>query len=394
MKVCFVSCQYPPLSRTLRRYKFARFLKDGGCDIEVVAHGNISHALGTFLDDPGLCGDDPDIRVHRPRAFPWYLMGEALYRTGAVPCPYINWLRPAISTARKIARSPGDVVLGIYPPLTNLLSAWRVSRHTGARLVLDFRDEYLGLAKGMRVPWATWCEKRLVDEASLISVATEKAANNLVERYGLPEERVHLTENGFWDEVTDEKSYPSGDKVRIVYAGALSPAQGIEVLFQSIEILKRTFSHLAERIEVEIFGPENLYLRQKLLPLTGKGIRYGGFLEASKVSAALLRADVLFLSLASEDFSYAVPGKLYEYISHARPILGALPQGRAREIIEEGDFGLVAPCGNPEELAKKMAEMVDGKKRLCFHRNLVARKDEDAARPYFLSLARRIQEIG
>ena len=198
MKTCFVSCHYPPLSRTYRRYQFARLLADGGCDVEVVAYGNVSLALGSFIVDRDMMEDDPEIRVHRPAAIPWHLAGEFLYRTGLIPCSNLNWLFTATRTAASIVQSTTDAVLGIYPPVVNHLAAARAAQRTGAKLVLDFRDEYLGLASGVRRPWARLCEKRLVEKADLISVATEELGKRLMERYHLPEERIHLTLNGYW----------------------------------------------------------------------------------------------------------------------------------------------------------------------------------------------------
>ena len=245
MKVCFISCHYPPLSRTFRRYQFARLLADGGCDVEAVAHGNVSQRIGGFVEDPDLRKDDPEIKVHRPRAIPWHLTGEFLFRMGFIPCPHLNWLMPAVRTGAQIVHSEKDVVFGLYPPLTDHLVAWWISRRTGARLVLDFRDEYLGLARGARRPWARVCEKMVVQRADLVSVATRAVGENLVDRYGLPREKIHLTMNGYWEEVKEDLTYSQRNTVRIVYAGALSSAQGIEVLCQAVEILEKTRPELA-----------------------------------------------------------------------------------------------------------------------------------------------------
>lgn len=393
-RVCVVTCHYPPLSRTYRRYQFARYLHEGGCRVEVVAHGNISRALDTFVNDPGLAAVDPAIPIHRPRACPWHLTGELLYRAGLIPCPHLNWLLPAARAAARMAAGPDDLVLGIYPPLTNQLAAWLASRRTGARLVLDYRDEYLGLHRGLRRAWAAWCERRLVARAALVSVATERLAQTLVERYGLPDGRVHVTSNGWWDEVEGDLALPCRERVRLVYAGALSPAQGLEVLCRAVEIWTGRHPEEADRLEVRIHGPDNYYLRQRLLPLCRGPVRYAGFLGAAQVSAALLDADVCFLSLASADYEYAVPGKLYEYIAHARPILAALPDGPARRLVEAEGFGLVARCGDPEELALRLEEILDRGRRESCHQRLLVRRGQYAARPHFLSLAQRLGQLG
>ena len=158
MKVAFISAQYPPLSRTYRRYQFAQLLAEGGCDLEVITHGNISKALGTFVDDPDMVADSP-WPVHRPRSIPWYLTGEVLFRSGLVACPYVNWIPAATRIACRIV-GPQDVVCSVYPPLSNHIVAYHTSKRTRARLVLDFRDEYLGLSLGARRWQARRCRSR------------------------------------------------------------------------------------------------------------------------------------------------------------------------------------------------------------------------------------------
>ena len=250
MKVCFVSCHYPPLSRTWRRYQFARLLAEGGCQVEVVAHGNVSRALGAFVDDADTLADDPRIPVHRPRALPWHLAGELLHRGGAIPCPNLNWLRPAARAAAAVARGQGSAIVGVYPPLTNHMAARLAAQKSGARLVLDYRDEFLGLATGLRRPWAERIEPWLIKGADLISVATESVAGNLLERYDLSPDKIHVTHNGYWEE--GGAVFPGRDKVQVVYAGALSGAQGVEVIAQALALLWEKRPDVAGQVEVKL----------------------------------------------------------------------------------------------------------------------------------------------
>ena len=389
MKVCFVTCHFPPLARTYRRYQFARYLADAGCDVEIVAHGNVSRALGSFVDDPDTLPASDDIPVHRPRAIPWYLTGEVLFRAGLAPCPHINWLRPAANAAARIASSSNDVICSLYPPITDHLAAAMAARDTGARLVLDFRDEYRGLAKGLQSPWANWCEKWVVLQASLISVATQEVGDNLIGRYDLNSEDVQLTPNGFW-EIPEETSYCEGKKVRIVYIGSISTAQGLDVIFDAVEIVRAREPQYAQRFEIIIYGPDNHYRRNRLGPRFNDIVKYGGYLNAGEVSAKLAAADVCYLSLASSDYAYAIPGKLYEHIAYARPVLGALPQGSAQGLIEREDFGLVADPQSPETVAEKLVTMLDFKVRERMHLNLMRERHKYAAEPHFLALGRRL----
>ncbi|MBT6149660.1 MAG: glycosyltransferase [Gemmatimonadetes bacterium] len=390
MKVCFITAQYPPLSRTYRRYQFARLLAAGGCDLEVVTHGNISKALGTFVDDPAMAVESA-WPVHRPTAPPWYLTGEVLFRAGVVACPYVNWVAAATRVASGIV-GPQDVVCSVYPPLANHMAAYRTAERTGARLVLDFRDEYLGLSRGVRRWQSARWQGRLLQRADLVSVATSTVADGLVGQ-GLPAARIHLSQNGYWEKPAALAPYPDDEPVRVVYIGALSAAQSPEILCDAVARLRRDAPQRARRIEVEIFGPDNPFCRRVLLPRLGPGITYGGYLAADRVTEVLGTAHVGFLSLSSADYAYAVPGKLYDYIAHARPVLASLPTGSASRLIEADGLGLVAPCGDVAKLAACLGELADTARCRRLHEQVVTAAPRHAAEPHFLSLASRIQAL-
>lgn len=391
MRVCFISCQYPPLSRTYRRYQFAHLLREGGCNVTVVAHGNMSTALGTFVEDPGtLPADGPP--VVRPRALPWYLTGELLSRAGLIACPYANWIRPAVRAAREIVRGPEDVVCGIYPPVTNGIVALKVAQQTGAKLVLDFRDEYLGLARGVRRRLASRWQQRLLDRADLVSVATAAIGEGFVAA-GLAPERLHLTENGYWEAPEAIPAYETGERTRIAYIGAISAAQGVDILAQAMERLIRDDPTVARGLEVVIHGPDTPHRRATLGGELPAGVSYAGYLPAQDVGAVLLGADIAFLSLASERFAYAVPGKLYDYVAHGRPILASLPKGSAQRLIEAGGLGWVADCGDVAGLARLLARVGEPTERRRVQNQVMAEREQHAARPHFLGLSRRIQTL-
>ncbi len=395
MKTCFITCHYPPLARTYRRYKFARLLVDGGLDVEVVTHGNVSRALGAFVDDADLRGDDPDLLVHRVRTFPWHLGGEFLHRAGVVPCPHVNWLSAAASRAGKIAACRDDTIVSVYPPLTDHLAGYVAARRTGARLVLDYRDDHIGLKSALQKPLAAFWEKRALDRAALVSVATEEIGQSLSATYGIPDEKLQVTSNGYWDEVDESGlSFRDQHDIHFVYAGAISPAQGLELLCAATGELRSRHPELRNRVRVTVFGPDNFYMKQTLSQrMVEGGVEYGGLLSSGQVPAALQQADVCFLSLASDRFSYAVPGKLYEYIAHARPVIAALPDGAASRLIEREGFGLVSRPTSIKDLLENMVMMVDGDRRRAFHDRIIDRRDRYAAAPQFLSLARRIQTL-
>jgi len=77
-------------------------------------------------------------------------------------------------------------------------------------------------------------------------------------------------------------------------------------------------------------------------------VTFTGYLKHAESVRAIREADALFLplhGLPPSHRSRIVPGKAYEYLATGRPILGALPEGDAREIISASGLGYVAdPC--------------------------------------------------
>ncbi|HEY7421082.1 MAG TPA: hypothetical protein VH541_03650, partial [Gaiellaceae bacterium] len=88
-------------------------------------------------------------------------------------------------------------------------------------------------------------------------------------------------------------------------------------------------------------------------------------------SIGLMRsADLLFLpmqKLPSGRRSSTVPGKTYEYLASGRPILGAVPPGDARDLLERLGHDVCAP-DDVEAMVESIAAAV-------------ARHDSDSTRP-------------
>jgi glycosyltransferase involved in cell wall biosynthesis len=75
----------------------------------------------------------------------------------------------------------------------------------------------------------------------------------------------------------------------------------------------------------------------------------------------LVNADVLFAplhGLPPGRRSLIVPGKIYEYLRSGRPILGCLPAGEARELVEQAGGTCADPCSS-SEIADGLSRLLD-----------------------------------
>lgn len=95
-----------------------------------------------------------------------------------------------------------------------------------------------------------------------------------------------------------------------------------------------------------------------------------GFVAHDQSVERLLSADALFLhlhGLPSGHRSRIVPGKTYEYLASGRPILGALPEGDARDLLQpRGRCELADPC-EPKSIARALESLIEKGSSVAVH---------------------------
>jgi glycosyltransferase involved in cell wall biosynthesis len=135
----------------------------------------------------------------------------------------------------------------------------------------------------------------------------------------------------------------------IGYAGHLYPWKGVDVLIRALEQLPD-----ARALIVGGFPTESDLDRARLLARQLKvehRIEFTGQVEPARVPALLAETDILVLpTVATASAIYTSPLKLFEYFAAGRPIVASdLPP--VREIVRDGENGLLFEAGSPESLA-------------------------------------------
>jgi glycosyltransferase involved in cell wall biosynthesis len=88
-----------------------------------------------------------------------------------------------------------------------------------------------------------------------------------------------------------------------------------------------------------------------------------GYLPHADSIALMRSADLLFLpmqNLPNGRRSSTIPGKTFEYLASGRPILGAVPNGDARDIIQEAGHTVCGP-DDVDAIADSIARAVERK---------------------------------
>ncbi len=130
-------------------------------------------------------------------------------------------------------------------------------------------------------------------------------------------------------------------------------------LLQAISRLIAEDPSLADHVELHLAGV--LSESDREVAALSPAVRLAGYLTHAESISLMRSADLLFLpmqNLPPGRRSATVPGKTYEYLAAGRPILAAIPDGDAREIL--------SAAGNAVDLCPRRCRRHG--RRACGHR--------------------------
>lgn len=380
-KVLFLAYHFPPIggAGVQRNGKFARYLPEFDCELTVVTGPGSANFRWT-PHDPTMAADvDPRVTVHRlpgpepSRSDGWRGRAE---RWLNIRSPWLNWWNDGVLEAGRRMGSSVDVVYASLVPFETAEIATRLAAELRRPLVIDLQDpwvldEMVSYPSGLHRRLELSRMRKALRSADAIVMNTPESARRVVRAF--PELRdvvVVSIPNGF-DGADFNGVAPTRDPAapfRIVHTGYLHTSMGLRqhelarirrligghvrgidiltrshvYLLQAIDGLLRRDPGLESRLEVHFAGvlTADDEAIAKRLPVT----RLHGYLTHGDTVELMRSADLLFLPMhdAPEGHRISiVPGKTYEYLGSARPILAAVPDGDARDLLTEAGSALL-----------------------------------------------------
>jgi glycosyltransferase involved in cell wall biosynthesis len=278
LRALLVSYAFPPVggAGVQRVVKLAKYLPRHGVRPAVLTAENPSVPV---RDESLLRDVAPDLEVARARTFePAYAVKRAAWRARSgrgplralsalarealFPDPQVLW-QPAAQAAlvRRIAARRDDAVLLSGPPFSVFLLA-PLARAGGLGVVLDYRDEWATLrstyemGSGAARLLGHHAERALLGRAHAVVTATEDFREHLLARFPfLDPGRVACVPNGYDpDDFAAPRPSPSGDRLRITYAGTVFALTSARGLLAGIRLLHERSPALAQRLQVRFVG--------------------------------------------------------------------------------------------------------------------------------------------
>ena len=342
-----------------RHHELASYLAARGHRTTIIA-SEVSYLTGARVA-AGTTEDTPGIRVIR-------LPGSDLHRSFAARGT--SFARFSAGALRAALRIPDvDVVWGTTPPLPQLLPAWLASLRAPGGLVVEERDLWpefaigMGVLKDGAVSDAALAFKRWVYRRARRVVINSPGFLPFLRGYGVPEDKIQVIPNGvdplpFDPEARgaeQRRAWGAGERFVVLYAGALGPANALEVVLEAAVTLRATRALFVlvgdgkARADLEHRAAELALDNVLFVPAQPKE-RVPGLIAAADACLASLRDIPLFRT--------TYPNKVFDYMAGGRPVLLQI-DGVIRDVVEQAGAGLFAAPGDARALAAAVRQMMD-----------------------------------
>ena len=366
-RALFIAFHYPPANAigTQRTLKFTRDLLDLGWQASVIT---VPPALHASIDDRLLEQIPPAVRVHRVRCLDSSRVFSVRGRYpafAAVPDRFVSWLPFAVARGLRLLREGGHEALYSTSPVpTAHLIALVLHRRTSLPWVADFRDPWgSGQERGwLRSRFETRLEHAVVEGADRILGTTPEFVDELGRRFGDAVRRKALAIPNGYDENDFPATPPADDDIfTLLHAGFLyRDFRHPRALLHAVRLcLDRAWLREPLRLELLGCGPlgEDRAFRELLVSLGLEScVVTAPRVPHSQALERIARASVLVVIQGGETRTQ-VPGKVYEYLRTARPILCLAEEGSAtaRVVREFGGVAVVPPDAT-EAIAATLAK--------------------------------------
>jgi glycosyltransferase involved in cell wall biosynthesis len=388
-RVLLVSYHFPPIggAGVQRNVAFARLLPEFGYRPVVLTGPGGGSQRWTPVDETLSDARLASAQIERvPGPVPPWRTGwsDRAERWLGLRSPFSRWWTERVVSVGK-GLEDIDVICASMSPYESGEASAVLARELGVPWVADLRDPW-ALDEMMIYPTRVhrrrevWRMGGVLASADAIVMNTPEAV--LRARRAFPEfegKRVLAIPNGFeGEDFAGGETERTNGAFRIVHTGYLHTAlglirerktpvrrllggdvPGVRILTRSHVFLLAALQRVRE-LRPDLGGLAELHLAGVLSErdraVDGIGVvREHGYLPHDESVALLRSADLLFLpmhDLPPGTRATIVPGKTYEYLGSGRPILGAVPDGDARDLLVRAENTLLCRPADVDEMTR------------------------------------------
>ncbi|MDD3774253.1 MAG: glycosyltransferase [Patescibacteria group bacterium] len=295
-----------------------------------------------------------------------------------MPDAHPSWQKQATKNACEIGDC--DALLVSIPPASSLLGLEKIIQKNKPKIVIaDFRDPWTSLLlrekggnfvrKKMVKHWVKK-EKEILAKVDFILVTSELQKKWLLKDFSnINKNKVFVVYNGVFNPKRKTKKRKD-NKIKIIYTGGFAASQGLDFLFDLMPKLNNIEFHFAGAVHNAAMARIDKI----------KNAFFHGYLPREKLFKLKEKMDFGIAAL-TEEYKYAVPAKIFEYLECNLPVLGILPKdGAAAQIIKKDKIGKLINTNN--QLEKNLTQFLNkiNKKEIELYRKNVIKAKEKYSR--------------
>jgi glycosyltransferase involved in cell wall biosynthesis len=292
-----------------------------------------------------------------------------------IPDARVFWVRPSINYLSGYLRKHSiDVMVTTGPPHSLHLIGLEVKKRTGINWLADFRD-----------PWSRWdvldqlkltkhsrnshrkLEQHVLQNADLVLTVSNSLKESLST---LGARNIKVITNGYdFDIVQSADNIP--DKFRISHVGLLNTGRNPVLLWQVLAELAEEIQGFADDLEIYLSGTiENAVITsiESNSQLHDKYVNRG-YQSHDEVTKVYQDSAILLLLINNTDnASWILPGKMYEYIAQGKPILAlGKPESDASDVLTSVGFNPCLRYNNKQKIKAFVRRVYDDFKNGIIH---------------------------
>ena len=260
-----------------------------------------------------------------------------------IPDMKIFWKRNSVNFLENyISENNIETIVTTGPPHSLHLIGLELKRKLHINWISDFRDPWVNLNYLNRfhlLPSTKKYHKKLRDNVINNSDAVIVTSNRLKELFSKINPNIFQVTNGY---DFNKPAVKLDKKFSISHIGSLYNERNPEFLWDIIEDLSENINGFKKDLQINLIGNNDKKMKQKLSKREFNNcIVYHDYVEHKKAIEFMCSSQVLLmLEVDDDESSYAIPGKLFDYLNSNRPIISIGPeQSEIREILSNTGSG-------------------------------------------------------
>ena len=348
----------PDMGGGTRHFEMARELGRRGWSVTIAASDFHLHGR-TYKRRSSAADRAPRVEVIEGVTFVWLW---------AAPYEKNDWRRAWnwVSFGRSLARwmrgsARPDVIVGSTPHLFAPLATWRAARRLSVPFVLEVRDlwpESLAVGGARRGPsyWALHFLARFLYRVADRIIVLAAGVGDFLVRAGVPADRIVLAPNGVDVAAYGESVRSPRPTVRLAYAGAHGPANGLEAVLDAAVLLK---AEPQVKFDLVGDGPSKRALVERARVDGLTNVSFHEPISKRAMPAFLAECDAGLMVLKDVPlFAFGVsPNKLFDYWGASLPVICNVP-GDVADMVRRSGGGVQTRDASGKALAEAVRQLL------------------------------------